>query len=585
MRFTSAMTAIALTLGSSAVAAADVAHGKVLFQQRCTLCHSAESGDGGGEQGPGLADVVGRQAASVRDFPYSSALRQSRLTWDVASLDTFLTAPGKLVPGTNMFVTIPQPQDRQDVVAYLQSVHGTNAAGPTAPGAPGSTSAPALGAPNSAASPAPNAAVAPEPIFPDWRTDTPGRQQHLSTASLPAPFASPSSTNRVKVVPRPADAHLNVPPGFEVTQYATGIEGARQVRVAPNGDVFVTSQQSGRLFVLRSALGASQVGEVQTFAAGLKQPFGIAFYPSGSKPQWLYLAEENRIVRFPYQNGDLHARGEPQVVVDPLSPETGGHGAHDLLFSRDGKQFFVAVGSASDAAVTGLPPKSAAEIAAWESDHGLGAAWGTETGRASVLKFDARTGRGQGAYATGIRNCGTMALHPASAQLWCVSTERNQLGDDLAPDYLTRVREGAFYGWPWYYTGTHEDPRHRGERPDLADKVTAPDVLFTPHSAPLSLTFYTATSGPSLFPRSYRGDVFVAMHGSWNRSRRSGHKVVRVHVKEGVPTGEFEDFLTGFVVDDNTAWGRPVAVTVARDGALLVSDDAAGAIWRVAPRH
>jgi glucose/arabinose dehydrogenase len=386
-------------------------------------------------------------------------------------------------------------------------------------------------------------------------------------------------------VPQPSNAQLSVPPGFEVTPFAAGIEGARQVRVAPNGDVFVTSQQSGRVFVLRSPAGASKVSEVQTFAEGLKQPFGIAFFPSGSRPQWVYIAEENRVVRFAYQNGDLQARGNPQTVVDPLAPETGGHGAHDLLFSRDGKQFFVAVGSASDAAATGLPRKTNAEIAAWESEHGLGAAWGAETGRADIMRFDAGSGASRGLYATGIRNCGTMALRPASGELWCVSTERNQLGDDLAPDYLTRVREGAFYGWPWYYTGAHEDPRHQGERPDLADKVTAPDVLFTPHSAPLSLTFYTATRGVSVFPKSYRGDVFVAMHGSWNRSRRAGHKVVRVHVKDGVPTGDFEDFLTGFVVDDSTAWGRPVAVAVASDGALLVSDDAGGVIWRVAPRR
>ncbi len=231
--------------------------------------------------------------------------------------------------------------------------------------------------------PPPATAVAPEPVFPDWRADGPGHQQRITTAALPAPFASPSSTNRVKVVPQPSNAQLSVPPGFQVTPFATGIEGARQVRVAPNGDVFVTSQQSGRVFVLRSPAGASKVSEVQTFAEGLKQPFGIAFFPSGSKPQWVYIAEENRVVRFAYQNGDLHARGNPRTVVDPLSPETGGHGAHDLLFSRDGEAVLRGGGFGLGCCCHRIPRKTNAEIVAWESEHGLGAAWGTETGRAT----------------------------------------------------------------------------------------------------------------------------------------------------------------------------------------------------------
>ena len=161
--------------------------------------------------------------------------------------------------------------------------------------------------------------------------------------------------------------------------------------------------------------------------------------------------------------------------------------------------------------------------------------------------------------------------------------ERDSLGDNLPPDYATQVRQGAFYGWPWFYLGSHPDPRLAGQRPDLADKVTAPDVLFQAHSAPLGLAFYTARAGPALFPAPYGGDAFVALHGSWNRSRRTGYKVVRVKLRNGVATGEYEDFLSGFVIDDRHVWGRPVGVAVARDGALLVTDDASGAVWRVAP--
>jgi glucose/arabinose dehydrogenase len=174
-------------------------------------------------------------------------------------------------------------------------------------------------------------------------------------------------------------------------------------------------------------------------------------------------------------------------------------------------------------------------------------------------------------------------VQPRSGELWCATNERDGLGDDLPPDYATRVGEGRFYGWPWYYIGDHEDPRHKGERPDLADKVTIPDVLLQPHSAPLGIVFYdapeTAAAG---FPAAFRGDAFVALHGSWNRGKRTGYKVVRLLLHDGIPTGAYEDFLTGFVIDDGSVWGRPVGVAVAHDGALLVSEDGNGTIWRIA---
>ena len=187
------------------------------------------------------------------------------------------------------------------------------------------------------------------------------------------------------------------------------------------------------------------------------------------------------------------------------------------------------------------------------------------------------TGGDRRVVATGLRNCVGLAVHPATGDLWCSTNERDGLGDDLVPDYLTRVREGAFYGWPWYYVGDHEEPRLKGLRPELKGRMTEPDVLLQPHSAPLAMTFYTGDA----FPAAYRGDAFVALHGSWNRTRRTGYKVVRVSLENGVPTGEYSDFLTGFVLDDQRVWGRPVGVAVAADGALLVSEDGNGTVWRV----
>ena len=208
---------------------------------------------------------------------------------------------------------------------------------------------------------------------------------------------------------------------------------------------------------------------------------------------------------------------------------------------------------------------------------------GGDVNRGDVLVFDVDGKKNSGrVFATGIRNCVGLTMQPGTGDLWCTTNERDGLGDDLVPDYATRVREGAFYGWPWYYIGAHEDPRHAGERPDLAHKVTVPNVLLQPHSAALTLAFYNVQSGAAAFPREYLGDAFVALHGSWNRSRRTGSKVVRMRFKDNEPTGEYEDFLTGFVIDNEHVWGRPVGVAVARDGALLVSDDIANTLWRVA---
>jgi glucose/arabinose dehydrogenase len=278
------------------------------------------------------------------------------------------------------------------------------------------------------------------------------------------------------------------------------------------------------------------------------------------------------VVRFPYHAGDLKASGAPETIVAKLSDDSG-HSTRDIVFTPDNKRMLVSVGSASnDGEGMGRAPGG---LKAWASGHPLGAAWGDEDARAAVLSFDP-DGKNRKLFATGIRNCVGLAMQP-SGTLWCSTNERDGLGDNLVPDYVTRVRENAFYGWPWFYIGDHQDPRHRGERADLKDKITVPDVLLQAHSASLGLTFYDGSN----FPAAYRGDAFAAEHGSWNRAKRTGYKIIRIRLKDGVPTGEYEDFVTGFVVNDNDVWGRPVGVAVAHDGALLISEDGNGTIWRV----
>ncbi len=407
--------------------------------------------------------------------------------------------------------------------------------------------------------------------FTDWSADRPGLRRHITAADLPAADLHASHASAVRIVRRAPGQKPAVPPGFEINLFAEGLSGPREVRAAPNGDIFVAESGPGRVRVLRPAGLGRPVNEV--FADGLTAPFGIAFYPPGPAPQWVYVANTNSVVRFAYGNGDLAARGAPETIVPRLP--AGGHSTRDIAFSSDGTKMFVSVGSASNVGERMGALGGDAAAAQWASQHPLGAAWGSETDRADVLAFNP-DGSDRRIYATGIRNCVGLAVGPAG-DLWCSTNERDAIGDDVPPDYITRVREGAFYGWPWYYIGGHEDPRRAGERPDLRDKVTTPDVLLQAHSASLGLTFYNAAQ----FPAEYRGSLFAAEHGSWNRGKRTGSKVIRVIMKDGEPTGEYEDFVTGFVVDDASAWGRPVGVTVTPDGALYVSDDAGGTIWRV----
>ncbi len=417
----------------------------------------------------------------------------------------------------------------------------------------------------------------------DWRSDAPGVWRRIEVKDLPAPFATASARNGSSVAPRPANAAPKVPPGFSVQLFASNLPGARLMRVAPNGDVFLSQGEQGRISVLRTTPGASRPTQVSTFTAGLDQPFGIAFYPA-IHPKWVYVANTDAVVRFPYQDGDLKARGPSQTVVAKLTEDPGGHWTRDIAFSPDDKRMYVSVGSASNVAQE-MDKKSVADAQAYDAAHGSGAAWGPETDRADVLAFDPE-GRGLKVYAAGIRNCVALTLQPGTDQPWCAVNERDGLGDNLVPDYVTRVKAGGFYGWPWWYMGGHEDPRLKGQRPDLADKVITPDVPLQPHSAALGLAFYPKEAhGPAAFPAEYDGDAFVALHGSWNRAIRTGYKVVRLKLHDGVPTGAYEDFVTGFVIDGKQVWGRPVGVAVTHDGALLVSEDGGGSIWRVTPSH
>jgi glucose/arabinose dehydrogenase len=429
-----------------------------------------------------------------------------------------------------------------------------------------------------------NAVFEGKAAYGDWRSDVPGIRRHIKSSDLPAPYASPSMANSVAVVEMPANAQLKVPPSFEVKLFASGLDQPRLIRVAPNGDIFIAESLAGRIRVLRPSDRGDEVSRNEIFASGLKLPFGIAFYPKGSDPQWVYVAATDSVVRFPYRNGDLRANEKADIVVSSL-PTGGGHWTRDIVFSQDDSKMFISVGSASNVAEsTGTfdvasPRQSLAVLRQWVKKMLYGDLTDDETERAAVLVFDSQ-GNGRSIYASGIRNCVGMAVNSMTGDLWCSTNERDGLGDDMPPDYITRVRERGFYGWPWYYIGAHEDPRHKGARPDLKDKVIIPDILIQPHSASLQMMFYSGTQ----FPAEYKGNIFAAEHGSWNRAKPTGYKIIRAIVKDGVPTGEYDDFVTGFVIDDAHVWGRPVGVAEAKDGSLLFSEDGNGTIWRVTSR-
>jgi glucose/arabinose dehydrogenase len=395
--------------------------------------------------------------------------------------------------------------------------------------------------------------------FTDFTQEKPGVRRKITVADLPEPYATKGVDNGADMVKRPDGAWPQAPSGFKVTLYADGLNQPRLIRKAPNGDLFVAVSYSNEILVYRGVGPDGKYKQMEKFADGLSQPFGIAFYPLGPNPKWVYIGNTDSVVRFPYKNGDMKATGPAEKLTDlPGGGKLrgGGHWTRDIAFSKDGTKMFVSVGSHSNVDDPDTHPE--------------------EFHRANVLEFTPE-GKFVKIYAYGIRNCVGEAINPTTGQLWCSTNERDMLGDNLVPDYITHIQEGGFYGWPWWYMGGHQDPRLAGKHPELKSKVITPDVLLQPHFASLEMTFYEG----SQFPSEYKGDAFAAEHGSWNRAPRAGYEVIRLPMHDGKATGEYDDFLTGFTTSDGHVWGRPVGVTVGEDGSLFVTDDGSGSIWHV----
>lgn len=500
-----------------------IVEGQKLYRQNCARCHGARA-QGQGEI-PGLVDG---------DL---ESVTPGEVFWFVTR-----GAPKNGMPS---WKKLPASQ-RWQIVSYVKSL-----------GLP--ESAPAEAKEQTATTPAMASTIKaslPKLPFSDFRTEQPGKIHKITVADLPAPYATESADNGPELVPRPANMWPQAPGGFKVELFATGLENPRLIRTAPNGDIFVAESAAGRIRVFRGITKEGKPEQISTYATGLRRPYGIAFYPPGPNPQWLYIGDTDAVVRFGYHNGDLKASGAPQKIVD--LPSGGGHWTRDTEFSPDGKKMFVAVGSRSNDDDPDTHP--------------------AEKGRADILEFHP-DGTGLQVYASGIRNAGGgMAVDPKTGELWCSVNERDALGDNLVPDYITHVKEGGFYGWPWWYMGGHQDPRQQGKHRELKNKVITPDILLQPHNASLQLTFYEGKQ----FPNEYQGDIFASEHGSWNRSVRAGYEVIRIPLHQsGKATGEYQDFVTGFVLPDGNVWGRPVGVTVAPDGSLLVTDDGSDSIWRI----
>ena len=365
------------------------------------------------------------------------------------------------------------------------------------------------------------------------------RHYDIRFEQLPAPFATQSAGNPPTVGKQPAEAQLHLPPGFRISVYADGLDDPRTMLLAPNGDVLVAEPGAGKILVLRG-------GKTFTFASGLNEPFGLAI-----QGPWLYVGNVDSVVRLPYTAGQTSSTAKPQQLVTLPS---GGHSTRGVLFNRAGTKMYVSIGSASNVSS------------------------GEEPQRAAIMEFNPDGGAGR-IFASGLRNPIGMAWEPAGGALWTVVNERDGLGDDLVPDYATEVRDGAFYGWPYAYLGPHEEPRRKGERPDLVKKTIPPSVLIQAHSAPIGITFYTG----KMFPAQYHGAAFIGLHGSWNRTLRTGYKIISIPFKNGKPAGGYDDFVVGWSPDERgrQVWGRPACLLVLGDGSLLISDDGAGKIWRV----
>jgi len=373
-----------------------------------------------------------------------------------------------------------------------------------------------------------------------------GQVTHGQKPKLPPPYATNSSGNGPRGTKPPAGFLPTVPAGFRVNVYAASFKVPRWLTVAPNGDIFLADNGSGEIIVMRDPQHTGAAQEREVFVGDQKRPFGIAFHDD-----YVYIGNMKEVVRFRYDPKTSKRLGEKEDLMDLPG---GGHDTRSLAFSADGKHLFVAVGSASNIDT------------------------GEDSRRAAVTICDP-DGKNARLYATGLRNPVGLALEPVTGEVWTSVNERDELGDDLPPDYFTSLKDGGFYGWPYSYLGSNVDPRVKQEHPELVARAIIPDVLLGAHVAPLQFAFYTGKQ----FPESYRGGAFVAEHGSWNRASRSGYQIAFVAFKNGKPSADPVPFMTGLVPDPSKSDvnGRPVGVAVAPDGSLLVSDDGAGVIYRI----
>jgi glucose/arabinose dehydrogenase len=366
---------------------------------------------------------------------------------------------------------------------------------------------------------------------------------------LPAPYHTPSSSNPPQVIDRPAQAQLRLPPGFHIETYADGFEVPRFMLEGPGGEILLSdSADSGSVYVFRDLDKDFKPESRKKLLSGLDRPYGLAFWKD-----YLYVAETTSLKRYKYDPKAITAGPGQEVVA--MRNFGGGHWTRTVLFDRKGEKMYLAIGSRSNVSA-GEPPM-----------------------RAAINRFNP-DGTGHEIFAAGTRNPIGLRWRPGTDVLWAAVQERDALGDDLVPDYFTSIQQGGFYGWPFAYTGPNEDPRRKGERPDLVRKTIVPDVPLPAHVAVLDCLFYTGKQ----FPAEYQGGAFLAFHGSWNRSKRVGYSVAFVPFKDGKPNGPVRDFLTGWMLapEKREVWGRPVGLLQLPDGSLLVSDDGGNKIWRIA---
>jgi glucose/arabinose dehydrogenase len=388
----------------------------------------------------------------------------------------------------------------------------------------------------------------PSPVF---AGEAPGQHFEILPGQLPAPHATPDESSGPRTVPRPANAQLILPQGFQSNLFADGLSHARWMTVAGNGDVFLAEPGAGAVTLLRDANNDGRAETISNFAEGYQRPHGLAIRQGA-----LYVGDARGVWRIPYREGETKAAQAGTMITEPgaFGPPRG-HWTRNLAFSPAG-DLFVAIGSAGNVAEEPEPRATIQQVS-----------------NGKLVTF-----------ARGLRNPVGIAFYPGTNDLYTVVNERDGLGDGLVPDYLTRVERGAFYGWPYSYIGSHPDPTFGTKRPDLVRAARVPDVLFQAHSAALGLLFYTGTQ----FPAAYRGGAFVSLHGSWNSSRPTGYKVVHVPFRNGRPSGGYDNFALGFWtagVNQARVIGRPVGLAQARDGSLLIADDEGQAVWRVSYRN